>query len=116
MHLATAKCWVTNHGTKNVGHTAKMGDRILECSDLRGKLDNQLNLCFQWDDVAKRANTILGYIRRSLLNTVSSSGVHPSGCRQAGKVQERATRMTEGLENLPYHERPREINLFNLSK
>uniref|UniRef100_A0A452GZ21 Reverse transcriptase domain-containing protein n=1 Tax=Gopherus agassizii TaxID=38772 RepID=A0A452GZ21_9SAUR len=141
MKYNSEKCKVMHLGinNKNFGYT--LGAHQLEATeeekDLGVLVDSRMTMSRQCDTAVKKANAILGCIRRGIsckdkevLVPLYKALVRPhlEYCVQfwcpmfkkdefkLEQVQRRATRMIRGMEKLPYERRLKELGLFSLAK
>ena len=141
MNFNKGKCRVLHLGRNNCTQQYRLGGDLLGSSsverDLAFLVDDKLTMSQQCALVAKKANDMLGYIKRSVasrsrevLLTLYSALVrlHLEYSVQfwaphfkkdeelLERVQQRATRVMRGLEHLSYVERLRELGLLSLKK
>jgi len=135
------KCRVLHLGRNNPMHQYKLGADLIESSSAQKELgvlvEDKLTMRQQWALFAKKANGILGLMKKSVASrsrdvflTLYPVLVRPhleysiqfwaphfkKDEELLERVQRRATRMMRGLEHLSYEERLRELVLFSLKK
>ena len=133
------KCKVMHFGTKNPGHSYELNGHVLEAinseKDLGVMIDNSLKFHIHTASATKKANQILGVIKRSYrtrdkntMATLYKSMVRPHleygnviwGPFYAGdkkmveSVQRRATKLIPELREMPYEQRLRALDLPSL--
>uniref|UniRef100_A0A8C3F4S5 Reverse transcriptase domain-containing protein n=1 Tax=Chrysemys picta bellii TaxID=8478 RepID=A0A8C3F4S5_CHRPI len=141
MKFNSQKCKVMHLGITNKNYSYKLGtpqlDVTEEKKDLGVLVDRKMTMSRQCDMAMKKANAVLGCIRRGISSRDKEVLVplykalvrpHLEYCVQfwspmfkkdeikLERVQRRATRMIRGMENLPYERRLEELGLFTLTK
>ncbi|CAM5134524.1 unnamed protein product [Natator depressus] len=145
MKFNSEKCKVMHLGINNNNFCYKLGTHQLEVTeaekDLGVLVDHRISMSRQCDMAVKKANAVLGCIRqgvssrdkqvlvplyKALLYNILQvplykalqfwSPVFKKDEFQLEQVQRRATRMIQGMENLFYERRLKELGLFSLTK
>ncbi|KAK4808393.1 hypothetical protein QYF61_002630 [Mycteria americana] len=113
MRFNKAKCRVLHLGWGNPWFQYRLGDDVIKSSpaeDLGVPVDEKLDMSRQCALTAQKANHPPGALRPALGSSAQE------GHGPVGAGPEEVTKMTRGLEHLPYEERLRELGLFSLEK
>ncbi|CAM5106476.1 unnamed protein product [Natator depressus] len=141
MKFNSEKCKVMHLGINNKNFSYKLGMHQLEVTeeeeDLGVLVDHRMTMSCQCDMAMKKANAILGCIRRGISSRDKEVLVllykalvrpHLEYCVQfwspmfkkdefkLEQIQRRATRMIRGMETRSYERRLKELGLFSLTK
>ncbi|CAM4576931.1 unnamed protein product [Lepidochelys olivacea] len=141
MKFNSEKCKIMHLGINNKNFSYKLGTHQLEVTeeekDLGVLVNHRMTMSRQCDMAVKKANAVLGCIRRGISSRDKEMLVplykalvrpHLEYCVQfwspmfkkdefkLEQVQGRATRMSRGMENLSYERRLKELGLFSVTK
>ena len=141
MELNLDKCFVMHLGTKNMKCQYTLNGVVLkeveEERDLGVIIDNKLKYKKQCAKVAKKANQVLGMIKRNVVSRKKEviiklykglvrplleyavqvwSPYRKGDIKVLERVQKRATKMVQGLSKMSYEERLKELNLPSLEE
>ncbi|CAM5085619.1 unnamed protein product [Eretmochelys imbricata] len=141
MKFNSEKCKVMHLGINNKNFSCKLGTHQLEVTeeekDLGVLVDHRMTMSSQCDVAVKNGNVVLGCIRQGISSRDKEVLVplykalvrpHLEYCVQfwspmfkkdefkLEQVQRRTTWMIQGIENLSYERRLKELGLFSLTK
>ncbi len=141
MPFNTSKCQLLQIGSANKKYTYKMKgnniESVTQTRDLGVIISNNLKFSQQCNEVALRANRMLGFIKRNfvfkskdIIIPLYQSLVRPhleyavqfwsphlqKDILKLEAVQRRATKLIPSLRQKSYNDRLRELNLFSLKK